>query len=114
MILNIIIIILILYIIYILNIKKKVKPNNDIIPKNSIEPKPIIKNNIPLNTTYKIDTYNLPSFRGVITNYRLPERNEMGGSKIFKHIILDDSNKVNNITNYKNYNSYRIKPIVKQ
>lgn len=111
---DIIIIILILYIIYLLNIKKKVKPNNDIIPKNSTVMKPIVNNNIPLTTTYIIDTHNLPSFRGLVSSYKLPERNELGGSKIFKHIILDDKNKVNNVTNYKNYKSYRTKPIIKK
>jgi len=113
MILDIIIIILILYIIYELT-KKKVKiniiPKTNIVPKTNIIPKPEPK----LSTIYIVDSYNLPALRGVVTNYKLPLKNEKGGSKIFKHIVLDNTNQENNIVNYKKYSSYRKKSIVKK
>ncbi len=36
--------------------------------------------------------------------------NEYGGSKVFKNIKLDNTNLKNNIVNFTNYSSYRIKP----
>ena len=106
------IIIIILYILYI-NIY-----NNDDPPIKkqyiAIENKNYINTNT--NTyipNFKIKYNDAPDFRGITDKYNFLERDETGGSKPFKHIHLDDNNITNNITNYRKYNSYRIKPHIK-
>jgi len=51
-----------------------------------------------------------PAFRGLSKSLIIEIKDEIGGSKIFNKIKLDDSNLINNVVNYKNYSSYRIKP----
>ena len=51
-----------------------------------------------------------PSFRGLSKSSIIEVKDEIGGSKIFNKIKLDDSNLINNVVNYKKYSSYRIKP----
>jgi hypothetical protein len=61
----------------------------------------------------KIDEYNYdnkPAFRGLFKNTHKLYKSEMGGSKPFKKIIIDNSNMINNKIDYKSYGSYRIKP----
>jgi hypothetical protein len=119
---------LILYLLYELN---KTKVNDDtkeeiVIksdPINNIIIPPIVHENKISLDKYIVDKYNNPTFRGLeiennfglglIENYKLPMERESGGSKIYKHMMLDHKNMKINVTDYKNYNSYRIKPIDK-
>jgi hypothetical protein len=51
-----------------------------------------------------------PALRGYIDFYNMDTIKEEGGSKVFNHIIKDDSNLKANQVNYKQYESYRKKP----
>jgi len=51
-----------------------------------------------------------PVFRGLSKSSIIQTKNEIGGSKIFKNVKIDNSNLINNLVDYKNYSSYRIKP----
>lgn len=51
-----------------------------------------------------------PQFRGLSKYFNLNERNEIGGSKSFSKIKLNDDNLKINKINFKKYSSYRLKP----
>ena len=51
-----------------------------------------------------------PQFRGLSKYFNLNERNEIGGSKPFLKIKLNNDNLKNNKINFNNYSSYRLKP----
>lgn len=109
MIIFIFIIMVILSLLYIYNLEDD-KPNK--------VTQPVIKQKvieIPKVKPSFIMEYNAsPAFRGLSKSSTLLYKHEKGGSKIFNHIKMDNINATNNIINYRNYNSYRIKPRVKE
>ena len=101
----IVIIIVFLYITYLNNLNTipyTILDNKPIINCNN---KKVIKNNI------SNDKYNYyVQFMGLFPTYNRSINHEIGGSKYYECCTLSDKNLFNNITNYKNYESYRIKP----
>jgi hypothetical protein len=69
-----------------------------------------IINDVLLNKIDKHDYDNKPAFRGLFKNIYKLYKAEMGGSKPFNKITIDNSNMVNNKIDYKLYESYRMKP----
>jgi hypothetical protein len=89
-----ILIFIILYIIlfdlytYINNNKKDTN-----IIKPIIQDKPIIKSK--------------PIIRGAINNHNLNDIHEIGGSKMYKNVVISEDIINTNVVNYKDYDSYR-------
>jgi hypothetical protein len=105
MIIFIFIFIVILYLLYNLEDDTPKQISQPII--NSTEVKQYIKK----KTNKFLMEYNTsPVFRGLSKSSIIQAKNEIGGSKIFKNVKIDNSNLTNNLVNYKNYSSYRIKP----
>jgi len=104
------IIMVILLLFYIYNLRDINKPKKKV--------RPVIKRVKKIKSQVKpsfIMEYNAsPAFRGLSKSSTLLYKHEKGGSKIFNHIKMDNINATNNIVKYKNYNSYRIKPFVKE
>uniref|UniRef100_A0A6C0D9P1 Uncharacterized protein n=1 Tax=viral metagenome TaxID=1070528 RepID=A0A6C0D9P1_9ZZZZ len=94
---------IILYLLY-LNFSESENESNI---KNPIEkPNFSIANKKDFIVEYDIN----PQFRGLSKYYNLNERNEIGGSKPFSKIKLNNDNLKNNKINFNNYSSYRLKP----
>jgi hypothetical protein len=74
-----------------------------------IKKKELVKS-IVIKKTKKYYYDNRPDFRGLVSNIHMLYKSEVGGSKPFKNIIIDNSNIINNKIDYKLYGSYRIKP----
>jgi hypothetical protein len=104
MIIFIFIIVVILFLLYLYNLKDT--PNKISQPIiNNIEVKKYQQ-----DTDFVMEYSTSPVFRGLSKSSIIQVKDEIGGSKIFNNIKLDDSNLINNVVNYKNYSSYRIKP----
>jgi hypothetical protein len=58
----------------------------------------------------KDDNLLIPDLRGLNKSKYMDYKLEYGGIEQFKNVKLDNLNLTNNIVNYKNYSSYRIKP----
>lgn len=104
------IIMVFLLLFYIYNLRDINKPKKKV--------RPVIKRVKKIKSQVKpsfIMEYNAsPAFRGLSKSSTLLHKHEKGGSKIFSHIKMDNINATNNIVNYRNYNSYRIKPRMKE
>jgi hypothetical protein len=105
MIIFIFIFIFILLLFYNINNKpKELIKKNDIIKNIKKKKITIVKNDFIMNHNTAV------AFRGLSKSTKLLYKNELGGSKIFNKIKLDNKNQVNNIINYNKYSSYRTKP----
>ena len=67
-------------------------------------------NHLLIKPQWTTDSGDTPAFRGFTDEYYLEDKNEIGGSKSFSNIELDDNNLLINEVNYKTYESYRKKP----
>ena len=93
------IIIIMIFIFFILNINKI---SNKVIDTSS---------NKVSNINSKVYKNNV-EFRGLAPIMIKKPYHELGGSKIFKNIKLDNTNLKNNVVKFDKYDSYRIKPYV--
>lgn len=85
--------------------------NSNTVSNKIINTNSNISNNKVSNITNTINKNNV-EFRGLAPIMIKEPYHEIGGSKIFKNIRLDNTNLKNNVVKFNKYESYRIKPYV--